>query len=49
MHRARKAKIRSLDGGTLPAHADGEMLCVNGKELEIELIPSALEFVTLKQ
>ncbi|MBI5932266.1 MAG: YegS/Rv2252/BmrU family lipid kinase [Chloroflexi bacterium] len=49
MHRARKAKIRALDGGTLPAHADGEMLCVNGKELEIELIPSALEFVTLKK
>lgn len=49
MYRARKAKIRALDGGSLPAHADGEMLCVNGKELEIELIPSALEFVTLKK
>lgn len=48
MYRARKAKIRALDGGTLPAHADGEMLCVNGKELEIELFPSALEFVTLE-
>ncbi len=47
MHRARKIKVSALEGGSLPAHADGEMMCVNGKELEIELIPSALEFVTL--
>lgn len=48
MHRARKATIRALDGGTLPAHADGEMLCVQGKELDVELIPAALDFVTLE-
>lgn len=47
MHRARKASIRAIEG-TLPAHADGEMLCVKGKELEVELIPAALDFVTLK-
>ncbi|MEW6028348.1 MAG: diacylglycerol/lipid kinase family protein [Chloroflexota bacterium] len=35
--------------GSLPAHADGEMLCVEGRELQVELIPSALEFVTMKQ
>ncbi|MEW6242538.1 MAG: diacylglycerol kinase family protein [Chloroflexota bacterium] len=35
--------------GSLPAHADGEMLCVEGQELRVELIPSALEFVTMKQ
>lgn len=33
--------------GSLPAHADGEMLCVEGRELHVELIPSALEFVTM--
>ncbi len=35
--------------GSLPAHADGEMLCVEGQELHVELIPSALEFVTMEQ
>ncbi len=47
MRRAHKVKVRALEG-SLPAHADGEMLCVEGKELEIELLPAALEFVTLK-
>lgn len=46
--RAKKIKVTARNGETLPAHADGEMLCENGRELEIELIPSALEFVTLK-
>jgi diacylglycerol kinase family enzyme len=45
--RAKHIKVTAKDG-SLPAHADGEMLCVTGKELEIELIPSALDFVTLK-
>lgn len=31
--------------GSLPAHADGETLCLAGQELHVELIPSALEFV----
>jgi diacylglycerol kinase family enzyme len=47
MHRARTASIRAIEG-TLPAHADGEMLCVQGKQLDLELIPAALDFVTLK-
>ncbi len=34
--------------GTLPAHADGETLCVEGKSLEIELVPSALKIVCEK-
>ncbi len=48
MHRARKASIRALEG-SLPAHADGEMLCVAGKQLDVELIPAALDFITLRQ
>ncbi len=47
MSRAKRVKVVAKDGW-LPAHADGETLCVQGKELEIEIIPSALEFVTLK-
>jgi len=48
MKRAKRIKVTAKEG-TLPAHADGEMLCVQGKELDTELIPNALEFVTLKK
>lgn len=48
MHRARKVKVCALEG-SLPAHADGEMLCVAGKELEVELLPAALDYVTLEE
>lgn len=47
MKRSKTVKVRALDG-SLPAHADGETLCYAGQSLEIELIPSALEFVTLE-
>jgi YegS/Rv2252/BmrU family lipid kinase len=47
MMRARQVKIEALDG-TLPVHVDGETLCYEGKSLEIELIPQALEFITLE-
>ena len=32
--------------GSLPAHADGEILCTDGKQLEIELLPHAIEVVS---
>ena len=32
--------------GTLPAHCDGETLCREGQQLDIELIPQTLEFIT---
>jgi len=32
--------------GTLPAHADGEILCTEGQKLELEIIPSAIEIVS---
>lgn len=47
MMRARQVRIEALNG-TLPVHVDGETLCYEGKSLEIELIPGALEFVTIK-
>ena len=31
--------------GTLPAQTDGEILCVDGKQIEIELLPRQLEVV----
>jgi YegS/Rv2252/BmrU family lipid kinase len=34
--------------GVLPAHCDGETLCEEGNELCMEIIPSALEIVTVK-
>lgn len=48
MKRSKTVKVRALDG-SLPVHSDGETLCYKGQSLEIELIPAALEFVTLKQ
>jgi diacylglycerol kinase family enzyme len=40
----RHIRVNALEGA-LPAHADGETLCVEGKQVEIELIPQALEVV----
>jgi len=32
--------------GSLPAHADGETLCLEGQKLEISIVPNALEIVS---
>jgi YegS/Rv2252/BmrU family lipid kinase len=48
MKRSKTVKVRALDD-SLPAHADGETLCYKGQSLEVELIPSALDFVTLEK
>ena len=32
--------------GVLPAHCDGETLCEKGEELNMEIVPSALEIIT---
>ncbi len=42
--KAKKVKVSALEG-SLPAHADGETLCVEGTHVEIELLPQALEVV----
>jgi hypothetical protein len=31
--------------GELPAHADGETLCVTGRRLELELLPGRLDVI----
>lgn len=42
---AEKITVRALQG-TLPAHGDGETLCVEGKEISIKIIPQAIELVS---
>ena len=41
---ARQVKVAALEGA-LPAHADGETLCVEGQRVEMAIIPQALEVV----
>lgn len=45
---ARKVTVTALQG-SLPAHCDGETLCYAGHELTMEIIPQALEFITIKE
>jgi YegS/Rv2252/BmrU family lipid kinase len=40
----RKMKVTALEG-VLPAHADGETLCVDGTELALELLPRQIDLV----
>ena len=41
----KKISVKAIQG-TLPAHCDGETLCYKGQQLDIEIIPQTLEFVT---
>lgn len=34
--------------GTLPAHADGETLCIDGRRLELELLPCQIDVMSAK-
>jgi YegS/Rv2252/BmrU family lipid kinase len=43
--RTHKISVKATKG-ILPAHCDGETLCEEGKELSMEIIPSAIEIVT---
>ncbi len=43
---ARRVVVTALDG-VLPAHIDGETLCVEAKQLTLELVPRQIEIVTL--
>lgn len=42
--RAPRLVVTALEG-TLPAHADGETLCVDGQQLTLELLPGGLEVI----
>ena len=43
--RTKKISVKAIQG-TLPAHCDGETLCYKGQQLDIEIIPQTLEFLT---
>ena len=44
MDRAASFKIKAVTG-TLKAHADGETICLDGRELEVECIPSPIRII----
>jgi YegS/Rv2252/BmrU family lipid kinase len=48
MARAREVQITAVEG-SLPAHADGETLCVDGRTLRLEILPGQLEVVAGRQ
>jgi diacylglycerol kinase (ATP) len=41
---AKVVRVTAVEG-ILPAHADGETLCIDGKELSVELLPGQLEVI----
>jgi YegS/Rv2252/BmrU family lipid kinase len=43
-----KLEATAIDG-VLPAHADGETLCVDGTELSVELLPRQISLITQNQ
>ena len=43
--RTRRIKVTAVEG-VLPAHADGETLCTDGKELSIEILPRAIDVIS---
>jgi len=45
MDRCRKVTATAMSG-TLPVHCDGETVCFEGKELEIEILPAQIEVIT---
>lgn len=42
---AKRLSVQALEG-SLPAHADGETICVDGENLDIEILPNHLGFIT---
>ncbi|MFC1936395.1 diacylglycerol/lipid kinase family protein [Chloroflexota bacterium] len=46
--RAAKVTLTALEG-KLPAHVDGETLCVAGDRVEVDLLPGELEFICQKK
>jgi len=41
---ARQVVVTAVEG-VLPAHADGETLCVDGQELVVEIVPQQIQFI----
>jgi diacylglycerol kinase (ATP) len=47
MDRCRKV-VATAVSGTLPVHCDGETVCFEGKEIEIEILPAQIDVITQK-
>jgi len=43
--RATHIQITALEGSKLPAQTDGEILCIDGQNLEVELLPRQIEVI----
>jgi YegS/Rv2252/BmrU family lipid kinase len=46
MPQSRTVVVKAITG-SIPAHADGETICYSGSELSIELIPQALDVISM--
>jgi diacylglycerol kinase family enzyme len=46
--RASRVEVTAIEG-VLPAHADGETLCTQGKQLSIELLPAQIDLICQPQ
>jgi YegS/Rv2252/BmrU family lipid kinase len=46
--RTRSIVVTALEG-SLPAHADGETLCIEGQQLKMEILPRQIEIISQKQ
>jgi YegS/Rv2252/BmrU family lipid kinase len=46
--RTQSVVITAIEGA-LPAHADGETLCVDGQRLELELLPRQIEIISVAE
>lgn len=46
MEQSRKVVVKAITG-SIPAHADGETICYAGAEISIELIPQALDVISM--
>ncbi|MHB8134889.1 MAG: diacylglycerol/lipid kinase family protein [Anaerolineaceae bacterium] len=46
MDRTSEITIKAISGKKIPAHADGETICVAGDFLKVEIVPSALDVIT---
>lgn len=47
MRQARKVRAQALEG-KMPIHADGETIAYEAEDVEVELLPAQIEFVTQK-
>lgn len=45
MAQTKNIHVRALEGSTIPAHSDGETLCKEGQEIEVEILPAQIDMI----